>query len=122
MVGLKKLASAAAVALFVTGEARASTLDLVCAAQKRAPIRFRLDTEQKTWCLDECKSVWSIDELSDSQMKLSLRTQDGSHLWLFYIDRFTLKWWVVHTGYGNAPEDSGQCKVEPFSGFPKKQF
>ena len=115
----KLLASAA---LFVAGEVRAAPVDLVCSAQKRAPIRFRIDTQQKQWCYDDCKSVWTVDELSDSQMKLSLRTQDGNHLWLFYIDRFTLKWWVVHTGYGSAPEDSGQCKVQPFSGFPKRQF
>jgi hypothetical protein len=120
MTGGKRLALI--VALFATGEAKGSTLDLVCSAQKRAPIRFRLDTQQKTWCLDECKSVWAMDELSDSQMKLSLRTQAGDHYWYFYIERFTLKWWVVHRGYGTTPEDSGQCKVEPFSGFPRKQF
>lgn len=122
MTRLNKLAVLSAMALFSVGGAQANTLDLVCSAQKRAPIRFRLDTQQQKWCLDECESVWAIDKLSDSQIELSLRTQDNKYNWLFYIDRFTLKWWVISVGNGYTPQDSGLCKVEPFSGFPSKKF
>lgn len=98
------------------------TLDLVCSPQRRQPIRFRFDLQQKKWCIGECQSVWFIDELGDSMIKLSLQTKDDSDYWSVNIDRYTSSFWIVRRGYGSEPQDWGQCKVEPFSGFPQKRF
>lgn len=98
------------------------TLDLLCSTQHEQPIRFRFDLQQKKWCVGECQSVWFIDELGDSTIKFTMSTKDDSDLWSITIDRYTSKFWAVRRGYGSEPQDWGQCRVEPFSGFPQKKF
>lgn len=122
---MKALALSCWIVALGAGEVQAAaqpTLNLLCNTQRGQPIRFRFDLQQKKWCIGECQSVWFIDELGDGMIKLSLRTKDDSDYWSINIDRYTSKFWTVRRGYGNKPKDWGQCKAEPFSGFPQKSF
>jgi hypothetical protein len=120
-----KLASALALAIIAVSAPQAhatSTFDLVCNGVSGQELHFRFDVTQKKWCIGECKSVWSIDQLEDSMIKLSLRTKNDSDYWTIHIDRYTSKFWAVRRGYGSDPKEWGECKAESFSGFPQKKF
>ena len=121
----KIVALSIGIAAFGAGETQAAvqpSLDLVCSPRSGQPIHFRFALEQRKWCFGECQSVWTIDELGDAMIKLSVQSMDGSDYWTINIDRYASKFWAVRSGYGNAPADEGQCKVAPFSGFPQKKF
>lgn len=121
-----KLTYGAALALFALNasqvHAAGQTFDLVCQGKSEQQYHFRFDVAQKKWCLGECQSVWSIDQLADSMIELSIRTKDDSDYWTFKIDRYTSKFWAVRRGYGSDPKEWGECKASAFSGFPQKKF
>ena len=112
----------AAMATVEANAASQPTFDLLCDTQHGQPIHFRFDLQQKKWCMGECHSVWFIDELGDSVIKMTITTKDDSDLWQIFVNRYTSQFWTVHRGHGSKPEDWGQCKVEAFSGFPQKKF
>jgi hypothetical protein len=97
-------------------------LDLKCSGVKGSQLHFRVDLAQKRWCFGECRSVWSINELSDTVLKVLTYGSHSSQNWTFSIDRYTSTFTAVHRGYGDEPADRGHCKVQPFSGFPARQF
>jgi len=99
-----------------------SAFNLVCMSQEKQSFRFRFDLQQRKWCMDECQSVGFIDELGDGFMKTHLESKDKSDYWSININRYTSGFWIVHSGYGNAPKFSGFCTAHPFSGFPQKAF
>lgn len=98
------------------------TFDLVCESHSGQQLRFRFDLSQKRWCVGQCQAVWSIDELSDSTIKLVTYSSDGNNNWTFNINRYTSTFSAIHRGYGDKPADGGQCQALSFSGFPSKKF
>lgn len=124
---MKKLATMAMTAFILLATARAGattspTFDLVCGTTSGARLHFRFDLMQKKWCVDRCDSVWAIDELSDSTIKLVTFSIDNRNNWTFLINRYTSTFSAIHRGYGDDPADKGECKAGPFSGFPTKRF
>jgi len=122
-----KRAAVAALALIAFGTAQAqpaalSQFDLLCDGARGAHLHFRVDLAQTKWCVGQCQSVWSIDELSDSKIKLMTISSDSKYNWTFVIDRYTSAFVAIHRGYGDDPADGGQCKPQPFSGFPVRKF
>ncbi|MBL0924302.1 MAG: hypothetical protein IBJ12_07530 [Sphingomonadaceae bacterium] len=121
-----KMTFGAAIALFALNaspvQAAGQTFDLVCTGKSKQQYHFRFDVAQKKWCLGECLSVWSIDQLADSMIELSIRTKDDSEYWNVKIDRYTSKFWAVRRGYGSDPKEWGECEARAFSGFPQKKF
>lgn len=121
-----KLAYGVALAFFAVSasqvQAAGPTFDLICQGKGGQQYHFRFDVAQKKWCLGECQSVGSIDQLGDSMIEVSIATQDGSDHWTFRIDRYTSKFWAVRRGYGSKPKEWGECKAISFSGFPQKKF
>lgn len=99
-----------------------TAFDLVCTSQAEETIRFRFDLSQSKWCLEDCAAAWTIDEQTDAEIKLSLRTRDDSDRWSISIDRYTSQFWIVRRGYGKEPQAFGQCERHKFSGFPQQQF
>lgn len=125
MRSLKTFILYGGVVVFGVGEAQAATqpaLDLICNSQNGQSFHFRLDLQNRKWCFEECQSVWSIDELADAAIKLTLRTKDNSDFWTISIDRYTSDFWIVRRGYGSKPKEWGRCEAEGFSGFPQKKF
>jgi len=117
----------AAVAALVlnAGQAQATaspSFDLVCNGVKGAQLHLRFDLAQKKWCAGECQSVWPIYDLSDSMIKLRTISGDGKDEWTIAVDRYTSNFSAVRSGYSDNPQDWGQCKAEPFSGFPSRKF
>jgi len=98
-----------------------SEFDLVC-SPRNGEVHFRLDLQNRKWCVSDCQSVWSINEISDAMIKIETYEEDGSRDWIITINRYTSQFSAVHYGYGEKPADEGQCRVEPFTGFPGKRF
>ncbi len=124
---MMKLATVAVLAsiAFSTGQAKAAAspeFDLACEGARGMQMHFRFDLAQKKWCTGQCQSVWSIDELSDSRIKLMTVSSDSKYNWTFVIDRYTSNFFAIHRGYGDDPADQGKCNAQPFSGFPNRRF
>ena len=96
--------------------------DLFCKGSRGAQLHFRFDLAQRKWCIGQCQSVWSINELSDSSIKVLTYSCDSKYNWTFLIDRYTTAFSAVHRGYGDSPADGGTCETKPFSGFPNRKF
>lgn len=96
--------------------------DLFCKGARGAQPHFRFDLAQKKWCIGQCQSVWSINELSDSRIKVLTYSSDSKYNWTFVIDRYTTAFSAVHRGYGDSPADGGACEAKAFSGFPTRKF
>jgi len=103
--------------------ATSPAFDLICQGVKGARLHFRFDLAQRKWCLSECQSVWTIDQVSDSMIEITAFTNASrSDAWTISINRYTSTYSAVHHGYGDNPADEGSCSPVPFSGFPSRRF
>lgn len=123
--GMKALVAISALAslTLVVDQANAATaaFDLACTGKSGREIQFRFDLSQRKWCFGRCDSAWSINELSDSIIRVSTYSSADAN-WTIIINRYTSKFYAIHRGHGDKPADSGTCKAAPFSGFPTKKF
>lgn len=124
---MPRRATVAVLASIALGAAQAQAapspqFDLLCAGAGGAKLHFRFDLAPKKWCVGQCQSVWSIDELSDGRIKVLTFSSDSKYNWTFVIDRYTSAFFAIHRGYGDDPADRGTCKAAPFSGFPTRKF
>ncbi|HEX4737736.1 MAG TPA: hypothetical protein VH331_09250 [Allosphingosinicella sp.] len=123
---LTKIAAAAgmALSLLVASDPlqAATAFDLVCQTRARTQVHFRFDLQQKKWCVGDCHSVWFIDGLSDTMIRLTTTSTDRNNNWTIEINRYTSTFSAVHRGYGDEPADGGHCQPSAFSGFPERKF
>lgn len=99
-----------------------SAFDLICSTNNGQKLHFRFDTLQKKWCLDECVSVWFIDELSDNTIKLVTYSEDDSNNWTFIINRYNSEFSAINRGRRKDSGNDGRCAPQGFSGFPSRKF
>lgn len=124
MSNLATLAVVASIAL-ATNQVEAAkphAFDLICHAASGPRLHFRFDLAEKKWCIGQCETVGGIDGLGDGAIKLVTYSSDGNNDWTFLINRYTSTFSAIHRGYGDEPADSGECKAQPFSGFPTRKF
>jgi hypothetical protein len=120
----RSVAAALTLLLFAPAQAKVPSpqFDLLCEGARGMHLHFRFDLAQGKWCAGPCRAVWAIEQMSDSAIKVATMSTDSSNNWTFVLDRYRSTFAAIHRGYGNSPTDQGQCKPQPFSGFPTKQF